>query len=324
MRAFSSPLYSFLYLYRHSLHTDTLPYYSIYMKQFPQVIRADILGYCMGVRRAVEAAEQAVRDYPDRPVYTFGPLIHNKSALAALEAQGVQVLCADEVPSFKQKTQDSGPVVIIRAHGVPPSDKDALRANGCTIVDATCPRVLVNQKRAADFWKKGYTVIIAGEKDHGEVSGLAGYCPGCIIVGTGEEARLLAKAGNCPRRAVLISQTTISRAEYDAITAALRGAIADLQVFDTICPATTQRQNALLELRGRVDGILVIGGRNSANTRRLFMTAKECFSHAALIEQPDEIPSVFYELASIGLTAGASTPDSVIDAVEAALLAGHA
>lgn len=304
------------------LQSGRQAYYSTGMKQIPSAVRADILGYCMGVRRAVEMAEQAAADFPQRRVFTLGPLIHNTSALASLEKKGVCVLSEDMAHVLEPAAEGAGPVVILRAHGVPPQTKALLAAKGCTIIDATCPRVLVNQKRAADFGSKGYTVIIAGEKNHGEVTGIAGYCERCVIVGSAEEAKTLCAGGFCPERAVLISQTTISRAEYDAISSVLRGSIAQLHVFDTICPATVQRQDALLALRGRVDGVLVIGGRHSANTQRLYMTAKECFARAALIEQAEEIPREFYALSCVGLTAGASTPDCVIDAVEAALLAG--
>ena len=119
-----------------------------------------------------------------------------------------------------------------------------------------------------------------------------------------------------PERAVLISQTTIKQSEYDAIAEVLKKHISDLKVFNTICPATLERQKALEDIAGKVDGIIVIGGKNSANTQRLFSTAKELTPNAWHIETPDEIPDEVYSLSCIGITAGASTPDEVIDAVE--------
>jgi 4-hydroxy-3-methylbut-2-enyl diphosphate reductase len=121
----------------------------------------------------------------------------------------------------------------------------------------------------------------------------------------------------CPQKAALIAQTTINRSEYDAIADILRPAIAELHIYDTLCPAAIERQKALEELCSRVDGVLVIGGKNSANTRRLLSTAQKRCLYAALIETPDEIPEQFFSLARIGITAGASTPDEIIGAVEA-------
>lgn len=301
----------------------------------PTVIRADILGYCMGVRRAVEAVENALADYDGRRVYTLGPLIHNKTALDSLAARGVQVLDAEDMHRVQ-----SGDVVVIRAHGVPPAVRAQLAARGCTVIDATCPRVLLSQRRAADFAAKGYTVVIAGDKNHGEVTGIAGYAADpatgesrCLLVENREDAQRLvaalterARAAGAPQvkavqqvKAVLISQTTISRSEYDAIAGVLRAGITDLRVFNTICPATMERQKALRDLCVQVDGVLVVGGKNSANTSRLLMSARELCRRAALIETADEIPPDFRSLDRIGLTAGASTPDAVIDAVEASL-----
>ncbi len=283
------------------------------MKKYVRIIRADIMGYCMGVRRAVEAAEQALLDNPRRPVYTYGPLIHNPSALERLAAAGVVV----SGPGGVALPADfAGASVVVRAHGIPPVERAELGRRHAHIVDATCPRVLSSQKRARSYFEKGYTVILAGDRDHGEITGIAGYAPGCIVL---ENARDAEKLAVWPAKAVLISQTTIKQSEYDAIAAVLASRIPELTVLNTICPATQERQRALEALSGQVDGIIVVGGRDSANTRRLFNTACELTAHAWHIETPDEIPQEAFSLACIGITAGASTPDEVIDAVEQAL-----
>jgi 4-hydroxy-3-methylbut-2-enyl diphosphate reductase len=278
-----------------------------------RIIRADIMGYCMGVRRAVEAAEQALLDNPVRPVYTYGPLIHNPSALERLSRSGVVIIGTGNTPIPEDF---AGASVVIRAHGIPPAERAELEKRHAHIVDATCPRVLSSQKRARDWFQKGYTVILAGDLDHGEITGIAGYAPGCIVLESRDAAERLE---HYPEKAVLISQTTIKQSEYDAIAEVLSRKIPELAVFNTICPATLERQNALEALAGQVDGILVIGGKNSANTQRLYNTACGICEKAWHIERPEEIPGEAFSLSRIGITAGASTPDEVIDAVEQAL-----
>lgn len=276
--------------------------------------RAEILGYCMGVRRAIEAAEQAVFDYPHKKVFTLGPLIHNNSALAVLESKGVKVLPEDGSVLPENPSQS---VVIIRAHGVPPCITQKLKNLGCIVVDATCPRVLSSQKRAANYAQKGATVFLAGDKNHGEIVGISGYATSfgakCIVLANSQDAE---KIESVTSEAVLISQTTISRAEFDSIASILRRKIPHLTVCNTICSATQERQNALVELCSKVDGVLIIGGKHSANTRRLLRTAQEICPKSFLIETAQEIPNEFFELKRVGLTAGASTPDFVIDDVE--------
>ena len=280
--------------------------------------KAEILGYCMGVRRAVETAELACRENPDKKIFTLGPLIHNNSALEVLAEKGVNVL-KEDASDLAADAENS--VVIVRAHGVPPLVMQNLKSRGVTVIDATCPRVLSSQKRAADYARRGYTVFLAGDKNHGEVVGISGYARAsgaeCIVIEHKEDA---AAVKHVPGKSVLLSQTTISRSEYDAIAAVLKAKNDALVVLNTICPATDERQNALIELCKNVDGILVIGGKHSANTKRLLRTAQDLCAHAALIETAEEIPQEFFALERIGLTAGASTPDFVIDSVETALL----
>jgi 4-hydroxy-3-methylbut-2-enyl diphosphate reductase len=276
----------------------------------PIVIRASVLGYCFGVRRAVDMAVRAAEESPKRAIYTYGPLIHNPQALDYLAQRGIAIYKPDS-----QNPLPNNATVILRAHGVPPEVRLELEQSCVRILDATCPRVVASQKKAAEFSAAGYTVIVAGDKDHGEVAGIAGFAAGCIIVESPEDAEALISTYTL-QQAALIAQTTINRSEFDAIADILRPAITDLQICDTLCPAAIERQKALEELCSRVDGVLVIGGKNSANTRRLLSTAQKLCPHATLIETPDEIPEQFFSLARIGITAGASTPDEIIDAVE--------
>lgn len=283
-----------------------------------EVVRARTLGYCMGVRRAVELAEAALEKErllrADGKVFSLGPLIHNKTALADLSRRGLFILNETQVDGPLEFSGARAGVAIIRAHGVPPETQSRLEAAGFEIVDATCPLVKRSQKIAAEYSGKDWSVILAGDKNHGEVIGIEGYAgKNFLLVQNEAEAKSLAAPSG---DAVLLAQTTFSENEFRKIENALSAKFKSLKVCDTICPATQERQAALAELAPGVDGVLVIGGKNSANTGRLFDTAKNLCKHAALIETADEIPPDFFSLAKVGLAAGASTPDSVIDAVE--------
>jgi 4-hydroxy-3-methylbut-2-enyl diphosphate reductase len=298
-----------------------------------QIIKADIMGYCMGVRRAVDNAEKAIKDFPHKNIYTLGPLIHNQNALDNLEQKGVRVLkLQNDKFSFDI---DENSVVIVRAHGVAPRIIKLLEKTGCTIINATCPRVLSNQKRAADFAKRQFAVIIAGDKNHGEVTGLEGFvkefCSECYVIENTKDAEILSNQ-ICQNSSinkdniVLLSQTTISATEYESIGKVLKEKFPSIQILNTICPATTERQEALKKLCAQVDGVVVIGGKSSANTCRLFSMAQDFSENpeyrckfACHIENPCELPKEFFSLEVVGLTAGASTPDEVILSVEKSL-----
>lgn len=282
------------------------------------VKRARVLGYCMGVRKAVDAVLKALADYPNKTVYTYGPLIHNPVTMRMLEEKGVRVVDPDK--ELKPQIEPESPI-IIRAHGISPQKRQELAGCGALILDATCPRVIVSQQRAAQYAEKGFTVILAGDKNHGELIGIMGHVLAtpngrCFTVQTAEEAEAL-EYGNTP--AVLIAQTTIKRNEYRAIADILRKKNPDLTVLETICSATDERQEALLELVDNVDALLIIGGKASANTRRLLQTARDSGKPAWLAETAADIPQEIYRFRIIGLAAGASTPDSSIDTVDIAL-----
>jgi 4-hydroxy-3-methylbut-2-en-1-yl diphosphate reductase len=314
------------------------------------VKRAAVLGRCMGVRRAVELALKTAEaeEKTGRQVFTLGPLIHNPQAVADLEARGIRALMKnDEAGDLRNA------VVIIRAHGVPPELKAQFEARGAKIVDATCPRVIASQRKAEDYAKRGYQVVIAGDRDHGEVTGLSGYAqkgaasaphPNRVAVSIVASATEAAALELSPPLA-LIAQTTITDAEYQSIRKALAARLAEqerraegkgleasaeaqaspaLVVVDSICPATEERLEALERLAAEVDAIVVVGGRNSANTARLFSTAVAFGKPAWLIETAAELPPEAFGYERVGVTAGASSPDEVVDEVEAALRSGRA
>jgi 4-hydroxy-3-methylbut-2-enyl diphosphate reductase len=289
-----------------------------------QIIRAQKMGFCAGVRRAVMTAEKALDENKDGQVYTFGPLIHNPEALKKFEDRSLKVLSEKDIPVLKKND-----TVVIRAHGVPPETKDKLEKTGVKLLDGTCPIVQVNQKKCSDFASEGYAIFFTGDANHGEVTGIegsagkgalsAGKTLNFFLINSPEQALdVLEKNAHKTdfSKTVLISQTTFSVKVFDLIADALKEKLPQIKVCRTICPATWERQESLDKLCSEVEGVIVIGGRNSANTNRLYDKASLLCKHAVLIENAGEIPEEFFKLSRVGLTAGASTPDDVIDEVE--------
>jgi 4-hydroxy-3-methylbut-2-enyl diphosphate reductase len=252
----------------------------------------------------------------------MGPLIHNPGVLASLQSRGLEILDEEALPPDL-----GGLTVILRAHGVSPSLEEELRRRHATLVDATCPRVKKNQLEARSLVEAGFSLFIAGEKQHGEVAGLRAYAPQSLVVSDPAEASLAAAAllqEKPGARAALIGQTTIGAGEYDRIGEAIRRYFPGLTLVDSICPATRERQEALRELCSRVDALVIAGGRSSSNTRRLVDIALSLGKPAWLVETAAETGALAAGLAgfrTIGLSAGASTPDSDIAEIEAVLAA---
>ena len=280
-----------------------------------KIIRASVLGFCFGVRRAVELAEKALAENPGKKVYSLGPLIHNENALRALEEKGLHILEETDIAGLEE-----GSVVIIRAHGVAPSVTDALEKRGCQIIDATCPRVKASQKMVERYSSENDYVVLTGDRNHGEVIGIAGYAgENFSQLQDYTEAQSFNISDSDSKNIILLSQTTYSPKEFEKIETLFRSKFRNIAVMNTICPATNERQQALLELCSQVDGVLVVGGKNSANTKRLYQTAAANCKYAAHIQSAADIPQEFKTLSKIGITAGASTPDSIIEEVENAL-----
>ena len=274
-----------------------------------QIIRADVLGFCFGVRRAVEYALKALEENKEKKVYSLGPLIHNEIVLQNLKDKGLIILSEDDLESVIPQS-----VVIIRAHGVSPDVVKLLEDKNCTIVNATCPRVNASQKMVEKNSAAGKTILLTGDSNHGEVKGIAGYAKGrFILLQSEEDAKALSNGSG---EAVLLSQTTFSPVQFEKIAEIVGQKYENLTISNTICPATKERQDSLIELCGRVEGVLVVGGKNSANTIRLFQTAAKNCAKAAHIQSADDIPEDFFRLKTIGITAGASTPDQIIEEVE--------
>jgi len=278
------------------------------------VIRSDVLGFCMGVRRAVEIARAAAAEPAATPVFTLGPLIHNPRVLDELKGRGIMIL--DEIPAELR-----GATVLIRAHGIAPDIEQTLREKAGRVIDATCPTVKKSQLIAQQFENAGVRLFIAGEAGHAEIAGLTGYAPFCIVAGNAAEAEIAAqklRETEPNAKTALIAQTTIAQEEFISIGNAIKKYFPGLEIVRTICPATKERQDSLRKLACIVDALVIAGGRESANTRRLAAIAGEL--PCVLAESAADIPSAFAAFKTVGLCAGASTPDSVISEIEEHLM----
>ncbi len=265
---------------------------------------ADTAGFCMGVRRAVDLACKTAGNSTGK-VYTLGELIHNRQVVEDLRRRGVSAV--SELP-------ETG-TVIIRAHGVAPEVKESIVAAGLEYVDATCPHVLSSQKRIAAYSSSGATVVILGDKHHPEVKGLSGYAHGKVyIIGSIAEAQGL----DLPDEFLLIAQTTFSKELFDAVAAFLAERYPECQVVDSICDATAKRQEEARTLSRESGLLLVIGGKNSANTRRLAEIGLGKGIRVIHIETVADLsPEDFDGCDNIGITAGASTPENAVREVVA-------
>jgi (E)-4-hydroxy-3-methyl-but-2-enyl pyrophosphate reductase len=262
---------------------------------------AKTAGFCMGVRRAVEIVLDAANTRAG-PISTYGPLIHNPQVLEILREKGVTV--ADQVSEA-----ESGSVVI-RAHGVPPQAKKALVEAGLNVIDATCPRVIKVQTIIRKYARKGYGVVIVGDKDHPEVVGLLGYAQGLgLVVGHPEDFDRLPRLD----RAIVVAQTTQDSQLFDRIAHMAAERFPDFKVFNTICDSTHKRQVEVRDMARGVDAVIVVGGHDSGNTQRLVQVVEQEGIPAFHVESAEEIDcealGAFNEVA---VTAGASTPNWVI------------
>ena len=274
-----------------------------------QVLLAEEYGFCFGVERAVEMVEGALSE--GATVRTLGPLIHNTQEIQRLESEGVRTINAPvEVTE--------GETAVIRAHGVTPEVQRELETRAERVIDATCPFVTKVQKLAERAAKEGRDVVVVGSPDHPEMIGVKGYAPDhAYVVRDAREVEALP-----PLHAPLVvSQTTLKLSTFLEAAEAVRAkADSEPQVVNTICSATRDRQDAARALAGHVDAFYVIGGKHSSNSLKLLSVCKEQCEKSFLIETPEEINAEDLRGASrVGVTAGASTPNRLIEQVVARL-----
>ena len=270
-----------------------------------EVLLANEYGFCFGVERAVEMVEGALE--VGAPVRTLGPLIHNTQEMQRLECEGVSTI---QDPEQVQPND----IAVIRAHGVTPHVQAELERRAAQVVDATCPFVTRVQRLAERAANEGRHVVVAGNPDHPEMIGVVGYAPdNTFVVRDAEEVATLPRL-HAP---LVVSQTTLKLKTFLEVAEAVKSkADAEPQVVNTICSATRDRQDAARALAGLVDVFYIIGGKHSSNSIKLLAVCQEQCARSFLIETQDEInPDDLEGAKRVGVTAGASTPNWLIEQV---------
>jgi len=266
-----------------------------------EIILAKSSGFCYGVARAVNGV---YKDMKERPLACLGPVIHNKTITKDLEKRGV--------PVIGEPKDHGGKTIVIRAHGVSKGVYAEIDSIGADYIDYTCPDVAIIHNMIADYSAGGNGIIIVGNKEHPEIIGSAGWADKePIIINSAEEA-LAFKPGEGKKYAAVV-QTTYPTAEFNKITDILKQNINELEIHNTICPATEKRQIEAKELSTKVDKMIVLGDKSSANTKKLYDICKKNCEHTYFVESIGELQlNNFFADDKIGVTAGASTPPEII------------
>ena len=267
---------------------------------------AEKAGFCFGVSRAVQITQSGAES--GKKIATLGPIIHNRFVVEELEKKGVHTINS---PLDAHK----GETVIIRSHGVKKSEQMLLSENNIDYIDATCPFVKKIHNIVEDAYEKDQTIIIIGNKNHPEVVGINGWCnDSAVVIESVEEAQKLSL--DAKKEVCVVSQTTFERELWKKITKIIKNTCQSAIVFDTICSATNERQKYAAELAKESDVFVVVGGRHSSNTKKLYQIAAPLSKHVFLVEEAGELPKDIMSLGdSFGITAGASTPEHIIKEV---------
>ncbi len=262
-------------------------------------------GFCMGVKKAMDIALDTAHR-KGRPIYTHGPLIHNPQTIELLDTKGIRILQKEDGPS-------PDGTIIIRAHGISPKKSEEIKDNFGELIDATCPRVKKVQNFIRLHAEKGHTIVIVGDREHPEVEGLMGFsCGRGIAITTPEEVDLIPTE----RPICVVAQTTQDWSLFDRIAQKIKERFTECKVYNTICQSTHRRQADVLMLSKGVDAMIIVGGKNSANTGRLAQLSASTGTPTFHIETEEELnPEVLSSFRTIGITAGASTPNWMIKKV---------
>ena len=274
-----------------------------------EVTVAKTAGFCFGVKRAVEKVYEQIGK-TEKPIYTYGPIIHNEQVVGDLQEKGVEVI--DTLEELKT-IRDA--VVVIRSHGVGKDVYDILKENGVEIVDATCPYVKKIHRIVEKQTAEGRRVLIVGSEDHPEVQGIKGWGD--------ERTKVIENMDNFRRlelpedeKLCIVSQTTFNYKKFQDLVEKISKTRYDITVLNTICNATQERQVEAMRIASQVDVMLVIGGKHSSNTQKLYdICRKECKNTYYIQTLGDFNPECISSVRSVGITAGASTPNNIIEEV---------
>ena len=282
-----------------------------------KVIKAKSAGFCFGVKRAVDTVYEQVKENQNLPIYTYGPIIHNEEVVKDLEQKGVIVLRSEE----ELDTLERG-TVIIRSHGVAKDVYDRLESKKIQIVDATCPFVKKIHNIVQKHSEMGENIIIIGNPEHPEVQGIKGWAGDHVeVFQTKEEAENYSCEQG--KKICIVAQTTFNYNKFKELVEILCKKRYDNSVLNigdilnTICNATEERQKEAKAIAGEVDTMLVVGGRHSSNTQKLFEICKKECGNTYYIQTPVDLDSEMFQCSSyVGITAGASTPNKIIEEVQ--------
>ena len=277
---------------------------------------AKTAGFCFGVQRAVDKVYELIGSCPDR-LFTLGPIIHNEEVVNDLEKKGVRVASEDDL-----RTLPEGSTVVIRSHGVGKEVYDHLEEYGLSYVDVTCPFVLKIHRIVEKESRAGAHIVIIGDPDHPEVVGICGWCMGpYTVIRTKQDA--LDFVFPIDKNICIVSQTTFNYNKFKDLVEILSKKRYDntvlniLNILNTICNATEERQREAKSIAGEVDTMLVVGGRHSSNTQKLFEICKKECENTYYIQTPVDLDSDMFQCSSyVGITAGASTPKKIIEEVQ--------
>ena len=273
---------------------------------------AKTAGFCFGVKRAVETVYKQVEEYRGTPIYTYGPIIHNDEVIKDMRAHGVEVL---HTPEDLKNLQEG--VVIIRSHGVPKYIHDILNERGITCVDATCPFVKKIHRIVTEESQKGAYIIIIGSDAHPEVEGIKGWAGNQVsVIQTVEEANAF-RLTDENQKVCIVSQTTFNYNKFKELVEIMCKKGYDINVLNTICSATKERQEEAHEIANRVEAMIVIGDKHSSNTQKLFEICSNACADTYYIQTLDDLDmNQLRSVESVGITAGASTPKNIIEEVQ--------
>lgn len=269
-----------------------------------KIIIAENAGFCFGVKRAVNMTIDELKTQ-DKDTYSLGPLIHNEQAVKRLEDKGLKTI--KNIEGIKDGK------IIIRSHGVTKSIINNIAEMNLDIVDTTCPYVKSVHKKVEDFQEEGYNIVIIGDPEHPEVIGINGWCNNkALIVNSKDEASKISKMDKIS----IVSQTTNTKEKFEELSEVIKENNSNVEIYNTICKATSVRQKSCKEVAGIVNAMIVIGGYHSANTKKLVEISKSYCDNVYHIEMTRELPlQELSKFNTIGITAGASTPDWIIEEV---------
>ena len=273
---------------------------------------AKTAGFCFGVKRAVDTVYQQIEQYRGKKIFTYGPIIHNEEVIKDLRSHGVEVLNDEE----ELKTADAD-VVVIRSHGVAKYIYDILEERGITCVDATCPFVKKIHKIVAEKSAEGSYIVIVGNGEHPEVQGIRGWAGEQVtVIQTPEDAERF-ELPEKEQKVCIVAQTTFNYNKFKELVEIISKKRYDIVVLNTICNATKERQTEARQIAARVDAMVVIGDKRSSNTQKLFEICKEECLNTYYIQTLDDLDiNQLRSVESVGITAGASTPNKIIEEVQ--------